>query len=62
MRRKWTYRSHGRITSYLSHPCHFELIATEKHEDVIKGDGKKAVKYNEKQAERQRFAIGSVNQ
>ena|SRR5574343_266907 len=60
--RRRTYRAHGRITPYLSHPCHIELIVTEKQEDVKKGDGKKAVKLTKKQAARQRLAIGSVNQ
>ena len=62
MKRRRTFRSHGRITYYLSHPFHLELIVTEKQEDVIKGDGKKAVKLIKKQAARQRLAIGSVNQ
>ena len=56
------FRTHGRITPYLSHPCHVELIVTEKQEDVKKGDGKKAVKLTKKQAARKRLAIGSVNQ
>ena len=56
------FRTHGRITPYLSHPCHVELIITEKEEDVKKGDRKKAVKLTKKQAARKRLAIGSVNQ
>ena len=62
MRRRKAFRSHGRIISYLNHPCHLELIVTEKQEDVIKGVGKKAVKLTKKQAARQRLVIGSVNQ
>ena len=62
MRRRKTFRSHGRVTSDLSHPCHLELIVTEKQEDAIKGEGKKTIKLTKKQAARQRLVIGSVNQ
>ena len=41
MKRRKTFRSHGRITFDLSHPCHLELIVTEKQEDVINGEGGK---------------------
>ncbi len=33
MRRR-THRAHGRINAYLSSPCHIELMATEKAENV----------------------------
>ena len=62
MRKRKTFRSHDKITSYLSHPCNLELIVTEKQEDVIKGEGKKAVELTKKQAARQRLVIRSVNQ
>ena len=28
--RRRTYRAHGRINLYMSHPCHIELVLTEK--------------------------------
>ncbi|GFZ17425.1 ribosomal protein L22p/L17e family protein [Actinidia rufa] len=35
-RRRHTYRAHGRINSYMSSPCHIELILSEKEEPVKK--------------------------
>ena len=57
-----TYRSYCKITSYLNHPCYFELIIIEKQEKVIKRDGRKAIKLTKKQAAGQRLAIGSIYQ
>ncbi|KAL9248523.1 Large ribosomal subunit protein uL22y-like protein [Drosera capensis] len=34
--RRRTYRAHGRINPYMSHPCHIELILSEKEEAVKK--------------------------
>ncbi|KAL8159207.1 hypothetical protein V2J09_000744 [Rumex salicifolius] len=34
--RRRTYRAHGRINPYMSHPCHIELILSEKEEPVKK--------------------------
>ncbi|CAF9914333.1 MAG: 60S ribosomal protein L17 [Gomphillus americanus] len=34
--RRRTYRAHGRINPYMSHPCHVELILTEGAEVVKK--------------------------
>ncbi|KAJ8449586.1 hypothetical protein Cgig2_005608 [Carnegiea gigantea] len=34
--RRRTYRAHGRINPYMSHPCHIELILSEKEEPVRK--------------------------
>merc|ERR1711862_50125 len=34
--RRRTYRAHGRITPYMSNPCHVELFATLKTTDVQK--------------------------
>merc|ERR1711879_930799 len=34
--RRRTYRAHGRITPYQSHPCHVEMWATLKANDVAK--------------------------
>mmetsp|Transcript_13568 Transcript_13568/g.24324 ORF Transcript_13568/g.24324 Transcript_13568/m.24324 type:complete len:190 (-) Transcript_13568:54-623(-) len=36
--RRRTYRAHGRVTAYLSHPCHIEMILEEESEKVEKGD------------------------
>merc|ERR1712086_868727 len=37
MRRR-TYRAHGRINPYLSHPCHVEIILSQKADPVKKSD------------------------
>ena len=50
MRRR-TYRAHGRIGPYLSHPCHVELVLTQKEEEVAK-DASTAVAKPRKAAER----------
>merc|ERR1712080_635461 len=34
--RRRTYRAHGRITPFMSHPCHVEMWATLKQSDVAK--------------------------
>ena len=34
--RRRTYRAHGRITRYMSTPCHIEIWATEKTQNVPK--------------------------
>eukprot|EP00300_Choanocystis_sp_HF-7_P027331 c32425_g1_i1.p1 GENE.c32425_g1_i1~~c32425_g1_i1.p1 ORF type:complete len:168 (-),score=10.72 c32425_g1_i1:24-527(-) len=34
--RRRTYRAHGRISAYMSSPCHVELIASEKAGEVKK--------------------------
>ncbi|XP_057841038.1 large ribosomal subunit protein uL22y [Cryptomeria japonica] len=34
--RRRTYRAHGRINPYMSHPCHIELILSEKEAPVKK--------------------------
>jgi len=34
--RRRTYRAHGRITPFLSHPFHIELWATEQNENVAR--------------------------
>uniref|UniRef100_A0A803L167 50S ribosomal protein L22, chloroplastic n=1 Tax=Chenopodium quinoa TaxID=63459 RepID=A0A803L167_CHEQI len=34
--RRRTYRAHGRINPYMSHPCHIELTLSEKEEAVRK--------------------------
>lgn len=39
-RRRRTYRAHGRINPYMGNPCHVELIASAKQDEVEKGEGK----------------------
>eukprot|EP00126_Sphaerothecum_destruens_P004043 Sdes_comp17932_c0_seq1m7189 len=39
MRRR-TFRAHGRINSYMSSPCHIELMLTEKEEQIKRPEGK----------------------
>ncbi|KAI9749307.1 MAG: 60S ribosomal protein L17 [Lichina confinis] len=36
--RRRTYRAHGRINPYMSHPCHIEIILTEGEEVVQKAE------------------------
>lgn len=43
--RRRTYRAHGRITPFLSSPCHIELFATEKDKVVAKEGGKVSATY-----------------
>ena len=48
--RRRTYRAHGRITPYVSHPCHIELFCTEQEKYIPKASapttsrGPKAIK------------------
>jgi large subunit ribosomal protein L17e len=41
--RRRTYRAHGRINPYLSHPCHVELVVVEEGEAVKRETEEKAV-------------------
>ena len=41
--RRRTYRAHGRITRYMSTPCHIEMWASMKPENVPKAKGKKGL-------------------
>ena len=43
MRRR-TYRAHGRISPYMSSPCHTEMILTEKEQTVHKPEEEVAQK------------------
>merc|ERR1711868_47854 len=40
--RRRTYRAHGRINPYMSHPCHVELILSQKENTVKAPKGRKA--------------------
>lgn len=43
--RRRTYRAHGRITPFLSSPCHIEIFATEKATPVAKEGAKVSALY-----------------
>ncbi|GBE62227.1 ribosomal protein RPL17 [Babesia ovata] len=55
--RRRSYRAHGRIIPFLSHPCHVEIIAVEKDETVPKhvDAAKKVIKLNKRQLARFRL-------
>ncbi|KAK1441808.1 ribosomal protein L22/L17 like protein [Babesia gibsoni] len=55
--RRRTYRAHGRVIPFLSHPCHVEIIAVEKDENVPKfvSPAKKVIKLNKRQLARLRL-------
>merc|ERR1712096_518453 len=40
--RRRTYRAHGRINPYMSHPCHVEMILSQKEETVKAAKGRKS--------------------
>merc|ERR1712196_149605 len=39
--RRRTYRAHGRINPYMSHPCHVEVILSQKETTVKAAKGRK---------------------
>merc|ERR1712144_138843 len=40
--RRRTYRAHGRINPYMSHPCHVEMILSQQETTVKAAKGRKA--------------------
>ncbi|CCI10453.1 hypothetical protein ABG067_005416 [Albugo candida] len=57
--RRRTYRAHGRVGPYMSHPAHFELILTEKRDNVEKApEEKKQVKLSRKRLAQLRLKSG----
>ncbi|UKJ90592.1 60S ribosomal protein L17 [Theileria orientalis] len=58
--RRRSYRAHGRIIPFLSHPCHVELIAVEQDEHVPRHTSteKKVVKMNKRELARLRLRSG----
>ena len=46
--RRRTYRAHGRINAYMNTPCHVEIFAEEKEENIERPQGK-AVKFTKAQ-------------
>ena len=59
--RRRTYRAHGRINPYLNHPCHIEIWAVEKDEDVKREAPKSGVvaKLTKKQLAKNKLSIGA---
>merc|ERR1711883_50522 len=57
--RRRTYRAHGRINPYMSHPCHIEMILTEGEERVAKEaeQGKKKVSQKKLQRQKQKMMM-----
>merc|ERR1719408_829068 len=53
--RRRTYRAHGRINAYMSHPCHVELFVESKDENVAQSEGK-IVKLTKKQMAKKALA------
>ncbi|KAJ3356234.1 ribosomal protein L22 [Allomyces macrogynus ATCC 38327] len=48
--RRRTYRAHGRINPYQSHPCHVELMLAEEDAQVQKAKDLSLIKITKKQA------------
>lgn len=54
--RRRTYRAHGRINPYLSHPCHIEIVCEPEDVQVEKAEENKVVKLDvRRQAAKQRL-------
>lgn len=47
--RRRTYRAHGRINAFSSHPCHIEVILSESGEEIQKATEEKKVRLNSRQ-------------
>lgn len=59
--RRRTYRAHGRINPYMSHPCHIELVLTEKEVAVrAEPDGRVRKLSRSQQAKAVRSGIKSA--
>ena len=52
MRRR-TYRAHGRITPYMSSPCHIEICLVEKEQAFSKKDEPEQKKVSKKKLQKQ---------
>jgi large subunit ribosomal protein L17e len=61
--RRRTYRAHGRVTPYMSHPFHIEVFAEVEAKDVQKAENKEKVYSLKKQAKRRirRLEVGGDN-
>jgi len=67
--RRRTYRAHGRINAYMSHPCHIEMILTEKRSAVKKAKAEKDAapsrgpkKVSQKKLKRERLRTAATQQ
>lgn len=60
--RRRSFRAHGRIIPYLSHPCHIELIATEVEKHVPKPSivTGKIIKLGKKQLSKLKLRSGAA--
>ncbi len=58
--RRRTYRAHGRINPFMNNPCHIELFAEEKSEDVKKEANKSSAvaKLSKKAQAKAKLAVG----
>merc|ERR1712209_55403 len=53
MRRR-TYRAHGRITPYMSSPCHIEVCLVEKEQAFARADEPERKKESKKKLQKQK--------
>ena len=53
--RRRTYRAHGRINPYLSHPCHIEIVCVPEDVQVEKAEGKVVKLDSRRQAAKQKL-------
>lgn len=59
VQRRRTYRAHGRINPYMSHPAHIEIILAKPEDGVKKGDQtEKPVKLSRKRQAQLRIKAG----
>lgn len=56
--RRRTYRAHGRLTAYMSSPCHIQLIVREDVPAVEKPKDKKVIRLSKKALARRRIRVG----
>lgn len=58
--RRRTYRAHGRINAYMSHPCHVEMWLVQQDESVARGEASAAgVKGSSKKGKQTRLRTGA---
>eukprot|EP00168_Porphyra_purpurea_P012383 TRINITY_DN325_c0_g1_i1.p1 TRINITY_DN325_c0_g1~~TRINITY_DN325_c0_g1_i1.p1 ORF type:complete len:217 (-),score=49.73 TRINITY_DN325_c0_g1_i1:148-705(-) len=58
--RRRTYRAHGRINAYMSHPCHVEMWLVQKDQSVARGESSTGgVKSSSKKIKRTRLRTGT---
>jgi large subunit ribosomal protein L17e len=58
--RRRTYRAHGRINAYLSHPCHVEIVLTPAKTQVEKPVEKGVVKLDKRRLAARQRAIAQA--